>query len=257
MYTKKGLVPALIQCHFDSWYSGLSRKKTQRSHAKQNYQILNASHRSQTDVNEFKQVGLLPVEVRVDQRGNYRAVSILHVFSKVVEKVVHNQLSEYLILQNLLYQFQPGFRSAFSTDTCLIHQADHVKNECDQGSYTGMVFLDLQKAFDTVNNDILLAKLKRIRGNDVVLQWFKSCLKGGSRVADLDGCISASTVVTCGVPQGSILGPLLFLICANDISSPVACELLPYADDAVLLVSGKDISTTKGRLTMELESVYE
>ncbi len=86
--------------------------------------------------------------------ANYMPVSILSILSKIVERVVFDQLNEYLVSNQLLYKFQSGFRSSYSTDTCLIHLHDHIRSQCDKGYYTGMVLIDLQKAFDTVDHTI-------------------------------------------------------------------------------------------------------
>ena len=100
--------------------------------------------------------------------------SILNSMSKVIEIIVFSQLNEYLVNNKLLYEFQSGFRSNFSSDTCLIHLCDLIRHECDQGKYTGMVTLDLQKAFDTVNHTILLAKMKALCITTDAVNWFQS-----------------------------------------------------------------------------------
>ena len=105
-----------------------------------------------------------------------------------------------------------------------------------------MVLLDLQKAFDTFNHAILLSKLQCIGLNVLSVQLFESYLTGRSQVTDVDGVLSSLKGITCGVPQGSILGPLLFLIYVNDMKDAVRCKLLLYADDSALLVSGRDVS---------------
>ena len=94
--------------------------------------------------------------------GNYRPVSILTILSKNFERVVYDQVESYLNQKRLLYKFQSGFRSRFSTDTCLIHLTDFIKFQMDQGHYVGMILLDLQKAFDTVDHGILLMKLESL-----------------------------------------------------------------------------------------------
>ena len=103
--------------------------------------------------------------------GNYRPVSILSVVSKILEKSIYCQLKEFLQYNNMLYEFQSGFRSKFSTDTCLIHLLDQIRDNNSKGLYTGMIMLDLQKAFDTVDHQILCSKLD-IMGIDST--WFKS-----------------------------------------------------------------------------------
>ena len=148
---------------------------------------------------------------------------MLSVISKVFEKVVFMQLDDYLYENRLLYEFQSGFRSSYSTDTCLIHLTDYIKLENDKGIFTGMILLDLQKAFDTVNHTIHLNKLKWLGADDLTVQWFRSYLTGRTQVTDIGRTMSEPKG---GVPQGSILGPLLFLLYVNDLASAVICKLL-------------------------------
>lgn len=189
--------------------------------------------------------------------GNYRPVSILCNISKIFEHIVYEQVEKYVSEHDLLYELQSGFRPGYSTDTCLIHLMDYIKMQSENGNYTGMVMLDLQKAFDTVDHAILMSKLKCMGFNDVTLNWFSSYLTGRSQVCDVDGVLSESKEITCGVPQGSILGPLLFLIYVNDMSAAVNCKLLLYADDSALMVSGKEVDDIEQTLSRELESVRD
>ena len=148
--------------------------------------------------------------------GNYRPVSILNSMSKVIERIVFSQLNEYLVNNKLLYELKSGFRSNYSSDTCLIYLCDVIRQECDQGKYTGMVTLDLQKAFDTVNHTILLATMKALCMTTEAVDWFQSYLTDRQHIVDVNGILSNAKDVTCGVPQGSILGPLSFLIYVNN-----------------------------------------
>ena len=149
---------------------------------------------------------------------------MLSVISKVFENVVVMLLSDYLSENRLLYEFQSGFRSSYSTDTCLIHLTDYIKLENDKGNFTCMVLLDLQKAVDTVDHIMLLNKLKWLGADYVTVQWFRSYLTGRTQVTDIGGIMSEPKGVTCGVPQGSILGHLLFLLYVNDMASAVLMQ---------------------------------
>ena len=185
--------------------------------------------------------------------GNYRPVSILTVVSKVLEKCVSCQLNKFLTDNNILYEFQSGFRGKFSTDTCLIHLLDHIRDKNSEGLFTGMVLLDLQKAFDTVDHNILCGKLTNM---GIQAHWFQSYLSGRSQMVGLDGILSDSSPVTCGVPQGSILGPLLFLCYVNDMATSIDadCKLILYADDSAILFSHRDPETISMKLGTALES---
>ena len=185
--------------------------------------LINVSLTTGNIPNELKKTQVVPLYQRKSKTdaGNYRPVSVLCVISKVFERVVFNQLNDYLTANKLLYELQSGFRSSYSTDTCLIYLSDYIRHECDKGNYTGMVVLDLQKAFDTVNHDILLYKLKAVGVNQMALQWFSSYLTGRNQVVDINGTASSAKDISCGVPQGSILGPLLFVIYVNDMTAAV------------------------------------
>ena len=164
---------------------------------------------------------------------------------------------EYLDSNRLLYELQSGFRSSFSTDSCLIHLSDFIRKQQDKGYYTGMVILDLQKAFDTVNHKIVLKKLRAMGVGEIAVQWFNSYLGGRQQLVNIADTNSDFRNVLCGVPQGSILGSLLLLVYVNDMKAAVKCKLLLYADDSALLVSGKDVLEIEKILSVELGAVNQ
>ena len=131
--------------------------------------------------------------------GNYRPVSILSTLSKILERAVHIQLEIYLKENDLFYKFQSGFRAFFSTDTCLTYLTDYIRHGMDNGLYTGMVMIDLQKAFDTVNHSLLSDKLKGLGPNNVSVSWFDSYLTNRTQ----DGTLWCTT----GFHPGSIAFP--------------------------------------------------
>ena len=216
--------------------------------------IINLSISSSSVPKDFKSARVKPLFKKNERSevGNYRPVSILSVASKILERAVYVQLESYLRENDILYSFQSGFRGSFSTDTCLTHLTDHVHNQTSCGNFTGMVLIDLQKAFDTVDHVILLKKLEAMGVSSV--EWFRSYLSDRTQIVNVNQVDSAPLDVTCGIPQGSILGPLLFLCYVNDMPISVDCKLLLYADDSALLVSNKDPKIVADKLSHELES---
>ena len=187
---------------------------------------------------------------------NYRPISVLPCFSKILERIMYNRLYNYLDQNNLLYSKQFGFRSGHSTDHPLIDLVDSIYRSFNESKYTLGVFIDLSKAFDTVDHDILLSKLELygVRGNH--LEWFKSYLSNRQQYVEVEGKKTGYLGIKCGVPQGSILGPLLFLIYVNDlyISSKVL-EPIMFADDTNLFFSHKNIKELFRIVNFELEKI--
>ena len=166
------------------------------------------------------------------QKDNYRPISILPTVSKIVERAAHVQLCSYLEENKLLSQSQFGFRKGRSTSTALIDFTDRILENMDSGQVTGAVFLDLRKAFDTVDHLILVHKLKNLGVTGKSLAWFNSYLTGRCQQTVCGDAISPPANIIMGVPQGSILGPLLFLVYINGIQSVLQhSKMTMFADD--------------------------
>ena len=215
--------------------------------------IINLSITTEMVPADFKDAKVVPVFKKGSKLdvSNYRPVSVLNVLSKVLERAVHTQLDEYLKKRGILFDYQSGFRSGYSTDSCLIGLTDYVRSEMGKGNLVGMVLIDLQKAFDTVDHSILIDKLSAI---GVTSPWFSSYLSNRRQCVEVNGVRSDFLPVTCGVPQGSILGPQLFLLYINDMITSVDCKLSLYADDSALLFSHKDSDVISDRLSKELSN---
>ena len=157
--------------------------------------------------------------------SNYRPISLLPFIFKIIEKLIHEQTSSFLSNNEILYNNQSGFRKNHLTDSCLTFLHDKILKGSDKGLMTGIIMIDLQKAFDTIDHDILLKKLSAIGFSNHTIGWFKSYLSNRLFRVNLGNCYSDLSNITCRVPQGSILGPLLFLIYVNDMLLAVKSNL--------------------------------
>ena len=151
--------------------------------------------------------------------SNYRPISTLYTFAQIFEKLVYLQVSTYLEKYNILNKFQFGFRKGRSTEQAIVEISDKLKKAIDNNLYTCRVFLDFAKAFDTVNHQILLKKIETYGIRGIPLKWFTSYLFNRQQYVSLNSVESSKQTIKCGIPQGSSLGPLLFLPYINDISN--------------------------------------
>ena len=172
---------------------------------------------------------------------------------KVIEKVVHKQRTKFLNDNNIFYKYQSGCRNNHSTDLFLSFLIDKILKGFDNGVYTGMILIDLQKAFDTINHKILLDKLLPIGFSKNTISWYESYLAERHFTVEVANRVSKFSKISCGVPQGSILGPLLFLIYVNDMSQAVECDLYLYADDSCLLFQHKNVTEIKKIVDQRLQ----
>ena len=190
--------------------------------------------------------------------NHYRPVSLLCILSKVFEKIMYSRLFEFMERFQIIYKNQFGFRKKHSSYMALMVLMDEISKFQEQGEYVVGVFLDFSKAFDTVNNDILFKKLHHygIRGG--ALKWFQSYLSARYQYVTYNGTESTKQNIKCGVPQGSILGPLLFLIDINDLAN-VCKYMMPllFADDTHLFRGGKNINDRHDEISHDLASISE
>ena len=154
---------------------------------------------------------------------------------------MYNRMEKYLEDNKIIYNLQFGFRKKYSTEHALLSITEQIKTNFHQKKYSCGVFVDFEKAFDTVNHKILLSKVEHYGIKGASLKWLNSYLSNRSQQVSLNGTISETKPVTCGVPQGSILGPLLFLIYINDMNKAIQNSLVyHFADNPNLLFSHKN-----------------
>ena len=165
-------------------------------------------------LNLLKIVKVIPIHKggSTQDVDNYRPISLLSIFDKIIEKLMHKRLYNFLLEHNILYQNQFGFRKNNSTVFALAQITEMIKVSIDNRKFGCGIFVDMRKAFDTVNHEILLNKLEHYGVRESILKWFQSYLFDRKQFVSFNGESSGLLVNKCGVPQGSVLGPLLFLL---------------------------------------------
>ena len=190
--------------------------------------------------------------------NNYRPISLLSVFSKIFEKVMYDRLYNYLTTLQILYEYQFGFQKNRSTYMALISLTDRITKAMENGKYCIGIFIDFRKAFDTVDHSIILEKLYHYGIRGVAHDWFFSYLTGRKQFVEFNGSKSTVLDMKCGVPQGSNLGPLLFLLYINDLAfvSPKLFAIL-FADDSNFFCTGQSLSKVFETVNHELNSIVD
>ena len=169
---------------------------------------------------------------------------------------MYNHLLDFITKHNILHKYQFGFRKQHSTNHAVISLVEKLHNALDQGNMAITCFLDLKKAFDTVNHSILISKLYKYGIRGPTLEWFKSYLRNRQQYVQIHKTKSDTKHITCGIPQGSTLGPLLFIIYINDLAqvSEVLFTIL-FADDTTVTIQGDNESVLINTLNIELEKL--
>ena len=208
---------------------------------------------------QFKIAKVIPLYKSGDKNlpDNYRPISLLSSFSKFLEKVVCTRLTIFLESNNIITSSQYGFRRNHSTIHPMVHLMNFASTALNRKEIGIAIFCDLRKAFDTVDHSILLRKLYKIGIRGLELEWFKNYLSKRKQFVYLNGKSSCLLEILLGVPQGSILGPILFLIYINDLPLASNLKSLLFADDTALLARGSDLNELTAFVNQEFQKVIQ
>ena len=204
---------------------------------------------------QFKLSKIIPVfkKGKNDDINNYRPISLLSPISKILEKLIFNRLSLFIEKNSILHKNQFGFRTSHSTELAITDFTQQIMHDMNDKQMTLGLFLDLSKAYDVINHELLLKKLDHYGIRGIANSWFKSYLSSRKQYVSIENFSSNLADVVNGVPQGSILGPILFLLFINDLctlSSKIKCIL--FADDTNLFYSSNNLKDCTDLLNQEL-----
>ena len=222
--------------------------------------LFNYSIQTEIFPTEWKVAKIIPLHKSGPKNivDNYRPISILSAISKIFEKILYKQLFAYLNNNNLISKHQFGFRPMHSTADALLHSTNEWYRNMDDGMLNIAVFLDLKKAFDTVNHEILIGKLSFLGMQPCALNLITSYLGNRLQRCYVNGYLSKPHKIDYGVPQGSILGPLLFLIYINDLPNCIEKSTVRmFADDTILTASGMALPEIESKINHDLNSVQK
>ncbi len=222
--------------------------------------IINKSIETGTVPTSWKLAKVIPIYKSKEKSNmsNYRPISLLPSLSKILEKIVHHRLYSFCKTQNILYPNQYGFRPNHSTIHAISKFIANVQTYREQNNFTISVLLDLSKAFDTIDHDILIRKLDHYGVRGLPLEWFRSYLTGRTQYVTYKNKISDFQNITCGVPQGSVLGPLLFIIYTNDLPNSMnTSQCILFADDTTVYKSSPNIIDAIVAIESDLANLYD
>ena len=218
--------------------------------------------------NQFISLGIFPSILKISkiipmhktgsklECSNYRSISLLSNTDKILERLMYNRLYNFLEKKEMIFSLQFGFCQKYSTTHALIHLTDKIRHEIDKGNYVCGIFVDFQKAFDTVDHHILPKKLEYYGFRGISNKWFVSYLSNREQFVSINGYKSNLADFKCGMPQGSILGPLLVLIYIKDLHVAIKySEVHHFADDTNLLNFNSCVKSINKQVSYDLKNL--
>ena len=220
--------------------------------------IVNSSFKAGIFPDILKCAKVIPILKNGDKLNidNYRPISLLSTLSKIIEKVVKKRLSKYLQENNIISNNQFGFREGMGTTDAIAEVTSVIYDNVDKRKKCLAVFLDLAKAFDTVSHDKLLQRLGNVGFRGITLGWFTSYLTNRKQIITVNNTNSKPEYLQYGVPQGTVLGPILFLIYINNLSNLVG-KTISFADDTVVIFEGYNWNETFSVANEGINEVHE
>ena len=220
--------------------------------------IINLSFSSGVFPEVWKIAKVIPLHKggSTEELNNFRPISLLSIFDKIIEKLMHVRLYSFLEENDVFCKNQYGFKKKSNCAHSLIEMTEKIKESVDNGKFGCGIFIDLKKAFDTVNHKILLHKLEHYGVRGAPLKWFESYLSNRKQYVYYNGVASEVLTITCGVPQGSVLGPLLFLVYINDLPNiSDKLDFFLFADDTNIYFESDDLVTMERTVNEEIKKL--
>ncbi len=244
-------------CGFDL-LSNKMLKKEKLQFTKLTLTLINETIINGTFPEVLKTAKVIPIFKKGDKQNlnNYRPISLLPVLSKIVEKIMNKQITDKLDEYKLIDENQYGFRTEHSTEDAVVKFIDYIERAKVKNKYVASIHIDVSKAFDSCNHDILKAKLKRIGLNQKSMQLMSSYMKNRLQEVWIDDTCGGKFAINIGVGQGTVLGPTLFKIYIMDMHKATSLFSLRFADDSNLIGHGKNREETEEKINTELEKLY-
>ena len=222
--------------------------------------IINTGYKTSTFPNSMKTTVIKPIHKKhsIDDIENYRPISILPTLSKIFEAAAKNQIIDYLESHNKINKNQHAYRTKHSTQTCLVESLNHIYRLVDGKRCTAIASLDLSKAFDSISHTLILHKLSKLGLGKECLYWIQSYLADRKQRTKFKSFTSDEETIASGIPQGSIIGPLLFICFTNDLVDEFTdCKMVAYADDIQLIVDASNIKQLKKKIEKVIKTAQK